>query len=164
MSFFGFDSALPERRDGPGQGQGRPQQDYGRGQGQFATNNDTAFGLSGGAGEEEDLAVYTWGENMGGGLLEGGDDFNDETFGDVGNFGKSYSCQGYPSYARLVLIYPGEDFQFAAPAAPTYNSNTNKSGKPKGPIASTQSRYGPRAAYDPFAVSEDDFYSSRPAS
>lgn len=85
MSFFGFDSALPERRDGPGY-PGQPQ-GQGQGQGRFATSNDTAFGLPG-AGEEEDLAVYTWGENMGGGLLEGGDDMNDETFGDTGAMGE----------------------------------------------------------------------------
>lgn len=79
MSFFGFDSALPERRDGP------PHQQQQRGR--FATDNDTAFALPG-AGEEEDLAVYTWGEGMGGTLLEGGDELNDETFGNLGDLGE----------------------------------------------------------------------------
>lgn len=65
--FFGFDSALPERRDAPEQ---------------FTQ-----------AGAEEDLAVYTWGEEgydgLGNALLEGGDDMNDETFGDdVGTIGE----------------------------------------------------------------------------
>jgi DNA topoisomerase 2-associated protein PAT1 len=63
--FFGFDSALPERRDAPFQ--------------DFTNPID-------GAGAEEDLAVYTWGEEgydgLGNALLEGGDDLNDETFGD----------------------------------------------------------------------------------
>jgi hypothetical protein len=58
MSFFGFDAVLPERR-GPGQ--------------------------SGAA--EEDIAVYTWGTedygDLGGQLVEGGDEANDETFGDM---------------------------------------------------------------------------------
>lgn len=72
--FFGFDTALPERG---GQGGGAKQQF----QGFQSSNVDQTFAL-GGAGEEEDLAVYTWGEGMGGGLMEGGDDMNDETFGD----------------------------------------------------------------------------------
>ena len=42
--------------------------------------------LAGGAnGENEDLAVYTWGEEsydgLGDALQEGGDELNDETFG-----------------------------------------------------------------------------------
>lgn len=55
MSFFGFDAVLPERR------------------------NDGAA--------EEDIAVYTWGteayDDLGGQLIEGGDEANDETFGDM---------------------------------------------------------------------------------
>ncbi|KAJ9094120.1 hypothetical protein QFC19_008072 [Naganishia cerealis] len=57
MSFFGFDAVLPERRGGNG------------------------------AGAEEDIAVYTWGaegfDDLGGQLVEGGDEANDETFGDM---------------------------------------------------------------------------------
>ena len=49
--------------------------------------------LEGGSRESEDVAVYTWGEDgydgLGDSLQEGGDDFNDETFGvdaaDIGN-------------------------------------------------------------------------------
>jgi DNA topoisomerase 2-associated protein PAT1 len=55
--------------------------------------------------EQEDLAVYTWGEDsydgLGDALQEGGDELNDETFGgteDVGKFlsllGSSRSCFG----------------------------------------------------------------------
>ena len=55
MSFFGFDAVLPERR------------------------NDGAA--------EEDIAVYTWGteayDDLGAQLIEGGDEANDETFGDM---------------------------------------------------------------------------------
>jgi hypothetical protein len=52
MSFFGFDAVLPERRGGNGQG-----------------------------AAEEDIAVYTWGQegfdDLGGQLMEGGDEAND---------------------------------------------------------------------------------------
>jgi DNA topoisomerase 2-associated protein PAT1 len=48
-------------------------------------------GRQGGSGGGEDLAVYTWGEEsydgLGDALLEGGDDFNDETFGGSGPVG-----------------------------------------------------------------------------
>ncbi len=43
-------------------------------------------------GEQEDLAVYTWGEDsydgLGDALQEGGDELNDETFGGTGEVGK----------------------------------------------------------------------------
>ena len=80
MSFFGFDSALPERRDLPGQA--------GQGQTGFGFQGNTA-NQAFGAGEDEDLAVYTWGQDNGASLLEGGDDLNDETFGDVGPISES---------------------------------------------------------------------------
>jgi DNA topoisomerase 2-associated protein PAT1 len=45
--------------------------------------------------EQEDLAVYTWGEDsydgLGDVLLEGGDELNDETFGGTGEVGKFIS-------------------------------------------------------------------------
>ena len=44
--------------------------------------------------EQEDLAVYTWGEEsydeLGDALLEGGDELNDETFGGTEQVGKFY--------------------------------------------------------------------------
>jgi hypothetical protein len=44
-------------------------------------------------GEQEDLAVYTWGEDsydgLGDALQEGGDELNDETFGGTGEIGES---------------------------------------------------------------------------
>jgi hypothetical protein len=83
MSFFGFDTSLPEHKGS--QDQSRPA---------FATNDSTSFGQgfqSGqNAGQEEDLAVYNWGDS-GGNLLEAGDEMNDATFGDVGDAGKSLS-------------------------------------------------------------------------
>jgi hypothetical protein len=92
--FFGFDSALPERRDQPPhQQQGRQQQQPFSG---FqASNLDQTFGNN--QGEDEDLAVYTWGQ--GGSLMEGGDELNDETFGDFGDVGKS--CAGI--YLSVLL-------------------------------------------------------------
>lgn len=46
-------------------------------------------------GKQEDLAVYTWGEEsydgLGDALLEGGDDLNDETFGGNGAVGECMS-------------------------------------------------------------------------
>ncbi|WWC65060.1 uncharacterized protein I303_107674 [Kwoniella dejecticola CBS 10117] len=137
--FFGFDTSLPGR-GAAGQGQGRNQQQNTSG---FpASAADDAFAL-GGAGEEEDLAVYTWGEGMGGGLMEGGDEMNDETFGDD-------------------LGAVSNNFQFSAQTA-AQPSKGYGHGQTTGKIASTQSRYKPKAAYDPFAFSEDDFYSSRPS-
>ena len=44
--------------------------------------------------EQEDLAVYTWGEDsydvLGDAVLEGGDELNDETFGSTEDIGKFY--------------------------------------------------------------------------
>ncbi|BEJ11320.1 hypothetical protein CspHIS471_0107420 [Cutaneotrichosporon sp. HIS471] len=120
MSFFGFDTALPDdpRSKGPG----------------FHAHADTDAFHMGGAGVEEDLAVYQWGEGDTS-LLDGGDELNDETFG------------GFDDIAA--------DFNFsAAPAL---------ANKPR--VASTKSHFGPKAVADPFAMTEDDFYSSssRPA-
>lgn len=80
--FFGFDSALPERRDRPNQSQNQPFSGF------TSTNLDQTFGVASNQGEEEDLAVYTWGQ--GGDLLDGNDDLNDETFGDVGDISEHY--------------------------------------------------------------------------
>ncbi|KAL1410077.1 DNA topoisomerase 2-associated protein pat1 [Vanrija albida] len=122
--FFSFDTALPDAR--------KQSQQPGGFQG-FAQPGDDFTGLGGaGAGEVEDLAVYQWGEGAGG-LLETGDDFNDETFGDAGGF--------------------DGDFQFSSQPQQT-------SSKPR--VASTRSHFGPKAHVDLFAATEDDFYSSRP--
>jgi DNA topoisomerase 2-associated protein PAT1 len=44
--------------------------------------------------EQEDLAVYTWGEDsydgLGDALQEGGDELNDETFGGTGQIGEFF--------------------------------------------------------------------------
>jgi len=77
--FFGFDAQLPERR-GPAQ----QNQQF---NGFQSTNIDQTFSLPG-AGEEEDLAVYTWGDGNGASLMEGGDELNDLTFGGSGPISK----------------------------------------------------------------------------
>ncbi|WVR08571.1 hypothetical protein IAU60_005626 [Kwoniella sp. DSM 27419] len=136
--FFGFETALPERQARPGQQQ--PQQG-GRGQfSGFSTSNDIdeTFAMTG-AGEEEDLAVYTWGEGMGGGLMED-DTMNDLTFGGGDDIDNNFQFSSQPA---------------PAPSKPSYSHSSAR-----GPIASTQSRYKPKVAADPFAFSEDDFYSS----
>ena len=144
MSFFGFDTSLPGHK---GQQQQQPQQQK---QSRFATNDTTSFGQGFPAQQEEDdLATFTWGEGAATNLLEGGDELNDETFGDVGDVGKSHH-----SALWGVADEEGRDYQWTNPApAPA--------SKPRGPVASTKSRYGPKTVQDPFAASEDDFYSSR---
>lgn len=68
-------SVLPERRNRDGGGGGQQPQQPSFEQDDFAQTG----------AEEEDLAVYTWGEDgydgLGDALLEEGDDFNDDTFG-----------------------------------------------------------------------------------
>lgn len=53
--------------------------------------------LQGGFKEEEDIAVYNWGQDdydgLGNALQEGGDELNDETFGSSGPIGSSFSLQ-----------------------------------------------------------------------
>lgn len=62
----------------------------------FETSNleqDKKKFFEGGLQESEDLAVYTWGEEsydgLGDALQEGGDELNDETFGETGVVGQS---------------------------------------------------------------------------
>jgi len=84
-------TVLPERRNRDGEQQ--PQQPS------FDSLQQDDFAQTG--AEEEDLAVYTWGEEgydgLGDALLEEGDDFNDDTFGGeddppVGQSSFSYSA------------------------------------------------------------------------
>ena len=60
-------------------------------------------GLTG--AKQEDVAVYTWGEEsydgLGDALLEGGDELNDETFGNTGDIGAS-SVDGSVSRVQRV--------------------------------------------------------------
>ncbi|KAJ7767435.1 topoisomerase II-associated protein PAT1 [Mycena maculata] len=62
---------------------------------------------NGGAHENEDVAVYTWGEEsydgLGDALQEGGDDLNDETFGGGGSVGKDFDFAGQTSLLEPEL-------------------------------------------------------------
>jgi hypothetical protein len=89
MSFFGFDTTLPEHR---GQQQQRQPQQQQQKQSRFATNDSTSFGHGfPEQQDEDDLATFTWGEGASTNLLEGGDELNDETFGGGGNVGMFWS-------------------------------------------------------------------------
>nr|GAT46776.1 predicted protein [Mycena chlorophos] len=67
---------------------------------------------NGGANEHEDVAVYTWGEEsydgLGDALQEGGDDFNDETFGGTGAVGKDFDFAGQ---TRMLDQHPQQNRQ-----------------------------------------------------
>ena len=69
MSFFGFDNNVAIERD------------------------RDAFRNGNGSMADDDIAVYNWGaadyDGLGSALQEGGDDFNDETFGGSGPVGQS---------------------------------------------------------------------------
>ena len=58
-------------------------------------------------GPDEDLAVYTWGEDsydgLGDALQEGGDDLNDETFGSVGTVGQYFSPPPCPVLLLIII-------------------------------------------------------------
>jgi DNA topoisomerase 2-associated protein PAT1 len=44
---------------------------------------DTSLPADDRPGPQEDIAVYTWGDDLAGQLIEGGDEANDETFGEM---------------------------------------------------------------------------------
>ncbi|KAJ6518636.1 topoisomerase II-associated protein PAT1 [Mycena sanguinolenta] len=85
---------------------------------------------NGDLGENGDVAVYTWGEEsydgLGDALQEGGDDFNDETFGGSGTVGKDFDFAGQtnllqPEFApsqNLPLSSPGQPRAEPVPARP----------------------------------------------
>lgn len=125
MSFFGFDAVLPERR------------------------NDGAA--------EEDIAVYTWGteayDDLGAQLIEGGDEANDETFGDMpisesSGGGVVDACSAdWHGWATIA-----DDFQFAH-HAPGQTLGSTSVGK------STTAKKSKRATgADLFASTEADFF------
>ena len=69
------------------------------------------------AARQEDVAVYTWGEEsydgLGDALQEGGDELNDETFGGAGDIGASLLA--YYSVLCTTLLL-GKDFDFSGAA------------------------------------------------
>lgn len=64
--------------------------------------------LQGGLREEEDIAVYNWGsedyDGLGNALQEGGDDLNDETFGDSGPVGERIWCLISSSFCLTLRL------------------------------------------------------------
>lgn len=139
MSFFGFDTTMPGRSGGGGGGR-------------FANANDVDLfannGGGGGIGAQEDIAVYTWGsedyDGLGDGLIEGGDEANEMTFGD----------------API-----GNDFVFAHHQNQSSQQHQGLTSKPKTTLSMSSSRTkraaaGKKAPVDLFASTEADFFST----
>ena len=67
-------------------------------------------------GRQEDVAVYTWGEagydGLGDALQEGGDEFNDETFGAAGDVGVSPSPPPSPYPVPRQIPFPRQGLRF----------------------------------------------------
>ncbi|VDB87996.1 unnamed protein product [Peniophora sp. CBMAI 1063] len=89
---------------------------------------------------KEDLAVYTWGEEsydgLGDALQEGGDDFNDETFGGSGPVGKDFdftggSMQGLSLNERQST--PASSFAAAPGSAPQASHQPETQAAPRQP-------------------------------
>ncbi|WVQ70712.1 hypothetical protein IAR50_000234 [Cryptococcus sp. DSM 104548] len=135
--FFGFDTVLPEHRPNQGHQQQHPAQ-----QSKFQPSNVNAFNSSD-LPDEDEMEVYTWGQGIDQDLDQA-DESNDATFGaDIGTIKNS-------AYFN---------FGHEEPSSSPYGAPKQQTSR--GPVASTASRYRPKAAADPFAFSEDDFYSSR---
>ncbi|KZP16629.1 hypothetical protein FIBSPDRAFT_794305, partial [Athelia psychrophila] len=85
--------------------------------------------LDGGLQTSEDLAIYTWGEDsydgLGDALQEGGDDFNDETFGGGGKVGKDFdfSSQALPDDLPKPIINYAAAARDAQPHHPSQAAN-----------------------------------------
>ncbi|CED85194.1 Uncharacterized conserved protein [Phaffia rhodozyma] len=112
MGFFEFDSVLPERRNRLAGSSTQP------------VNASSVFDF----GQEEDLAVYTWGEDtydgLGDKLLEDNDDFNDDTFGggDSGPVDRNFDFSGQTARLddRVKPVYK------TTPVAPLRSSSAPK--------------------------------------
>lgn len=139
MSFFGFDTSLP--------GDQRANRTNYSSQKAFDPTFDNDESLDAkikalAAGAQEDVEIYTWGQDgydgLGDKLDESGDDFNDDTFGDVDI---------------------GRDFDFGhapAPSSQQPQPNYSQSTQPQ----PQQQQQQPKTKFDPsnkFAASLDDF-------
>ena len=73
---------------------------------------------------EEEVPVFTWGEEsydgLGNALQEGGDELNSETFGNVGVVG-AFSFPVIPNGIALRLMPTGKDFDFSSVALPKFD-------------------------------------------
>ncbi|KAJ7115819.1 topoisomerase II-associated protein PAT1 [Mycena epipterygia] len=85
---------------------------------------------NGASHENEDVAVYTWGEEsydgLGDALQEGGDDRNDETFGGFGNVGKDFDFAGQASLLEPELAQQ----KSANPLPPPVQSRLDATARP----------------------------------
>ncbi|KAJ7801901.1 topoisomerase II-associated protein PAT1 [Mycena olivaceomarginata] len=85
---------------------------------------------NGGSRENEDVAVYTWGEEsydgLGDALQEGGDDFNDETFGSSGAVGKDFDFAGQTSLLEPELAQQ-KNVSASSPAQPRVDAASVRS-------------------------------------
>ncbi|KAK0467322.1 topoisomerase II-associated protein PAT1 [Desarmillaria tabescens] len=98
--------------------------------------------LEGGVQDTENLAVYTWGEEsydgLGDALQEGGDDFNDETFGSTGAVGKdfdfsnagglhdSHALPGHPDSSKDALTQENSALQVKEPTPAVQTQSSSK--------------------------------------
>ena len=93
-------------------------------------------------GPDEDLAVYTWGEDsydgLGDALQEGGDDLNDETFGSVGTIGQCCS-PGLCSVLVLIIIRQGFRLCKCRSSRQSPNSKSTSSARISGTLCKARS-------------------------
>lgn len=85
---------------------------------------------------EEEVPVFTWGEEsydgLGNALQEGGDELNSETFGGIGVVG-AFFVQTYGQFPWLIRhVQIGKDFDFASVALPKLDDSS------KGPAIPSQ--------------------------
>ncbi|KAJ1023154.1 hypothetical protein NDA16_003307 [Ustilago loliicola] len=153
MSFFGFDVSLPgDKRAGGGVGSGNRNRNRNRNrnpnpnylQNAFDPTFDNEESLDAkvnalAAGAQEDVEIYTWGQEgydgLGDRLDESNDDLNEDTFGDV-HVGKDFD------FGNGASAQPSQQQQYA------YNQQQQYSQQP------------PKSKFDPsnkFAASLDDF-------
>ncbi|PWY97034.1 hypothetical protein BCV70DRAFT_203222 [Testicularia cyperi] len=154
MSFFGFDTSLP--RDKPS---GRP------------TAMDS-FDPTGGyddedsldakiralaAGTQEDVEIYTWGQEgydgLGDKLDESGDDFNDDTFGDFGgDVGRDFDFSGSTRTSSQPQPQQQQQYQqpaFQQPQQSAWGAQPSRFQHPK-PAFDSSNKFG--ASLDDFLV------------
>ncbi|KAI0046018.1 hypothetical protein FA95DRAFT_1680073 [Auriscalpium vulgare] len=100
MSFFGFEDNDPLQREKQ----------------KFLAGKKT----------EEDLAVYTWGEEsydgLGDALLEGGDELNDETFGSSGAVGRDFDFTQGQQFTEQAPSDPSHSLQHSVSSLETSGS------------------------------------------
>ncbi|KAI0691472.1 topoisomerase II-associated protein PAT1 [Cerioporus squamosus] len=137
-------------------------------------------GLSG--AKQEDVAVYTWGEEsydgLGDALQEGGDELNDETFGAAGDIGKDFDFSGtalpehqkpassqpaQPPQAGPSQQQPSQTSQKVSHAEPSHSSQLDAIWGNKSPFSVLPRSNGSSRAVDQLAA-QSPKYTHKPAS